>query len=83
MGETVGARVSNTLRDRIDTYADQHGLSRSEAIEVLLRNGLGDDVDPEPPLYQQVQQLRGDLDDIDDRLSRLESGPLTRLLSWL
>jgi hypothetical protein len=76
MGETVGARVSITLRNRIDTYADQHDLSRSEAIEVLLKKGLGDQVEPEPSLYQQMQQLRDDLEDVDDRVSRLESGPL-------
>lgn len=83
MGETIGARVSDRLRDRVDDYADRHGLSRSEAIEVLLKNGLGDDVEPEPSLYQQMQQLRDDLDDVDDRVSRLESGPLGRLLSRL
>ena len=83
MGETIGARVSDRLRDRVDDYADRHGLSRSEAIEVLLRDGLGDEVDPEPPLYQQVQQLRDDLDDLEDRVSQFESGPLGRLLSRL
>ena len=83
MGETIGARVSDRLRDRVDDYADRHGLSRSEAIEVLLRDGLGDEVDPEPPLYQQVQQLRDDLDDLEDRVSQFESDPLGRLLSRL
>ena len=83
MGETIGARVSDRLRDRVDDYADRHGLSRSEAIEVLLKNGLGDDIEPDAPVYQQIVQLREDLEDVDERLNRLESGPLGRLLSRL
>lgn len=76
MGETIGARVPDTLRDRIDAYADQHGLSRSESIEVLLRKGLGDEVieaEPEPPLEERVAAIETQLDEI-------QNSPLGRLL---
>lgn len=66
MSEMIGARVPDTLRDRVDVYANQHGLSRSEAIEVLLRKGLGEEAEPEPPLEERVAALERRLDEIEN-----------------
>ena len=80
MAETIGARVPDDLRDRLDQYAEQYDLTRSEAIEILLQKGLGDDVEPEPPVKQQLEEIERRLDLVEDQLQQIKRHPLRRLL---
>lgn len=83
MPETIGARVSDDLRERIDEYADQYDLTRSEAIEVLLQRGLGDDMQPEPPVDERFEEIEQRLDRMEDEIQNFKRHPVYRLLDRL
>jgi hypothetical protein len=40
MEKTVSTRVADQTYQRIEDYADAHGMTRSEAVRHLLRDGL-------------------------------------------
>lgn len=42
MDKTVSTRVADRDAERIEDYADSHGMTRSEAVRHLLRDALGD-----------------------------------------
>lgn len=47
--DTVAVKLPEELRDRIDSYADEHDLNRSQAMRHLLRDGL-DAREQTPPI---------------------------------
>lgn len=67
--ETVSARVPDDLADRIEEYAEERGISTSEAVRRLLSDGLDDD------------DLRRQVEELERRVERLERRP--PWMDWL
>jgi len=58
LDNTVSTKVADTTLERIETYADDHGMSRSEAVRNRLRTGL-DAADAGPGAHVSYGALAG------------------------
>ena len=61
---TVSARVDQDLADYLEHLASQHGMTRSEAIEMLLERGMK---------FQQEDEER---DEMSERVAKLLRNPV-------
>ena len=83
--ETVGTRVPVAIAEQVDRYAETHGISRTEAIELFIRTGfeqpngyreertytgrIREDWYPEPP-HRDPEYSWGMGDSIEKRVKR-------------
>jgi antitoxin component of RelBE/YafQ-DinJ toxin-antitoxin module len=73
--EMVSAKVASRTKDRLDEYADKEGISRSQAIGRILKQGL--DVEESDMRLVPVRSDGGTV--IEDRLDQIESQQQNRL----
>jgi hypothetical protein len=73
--EMVSAKVASRTKDRLDEYADKEGISRSQAIGRILKQGL--DVEESDMRLVPVRSDGGTV--IEDRLDQIESQQQDRL----
>jgi antitoxin component of RelBE/YafQ-DinJ toxin-antitoxin module len=73
--EMVSAKVASRTKDRLDEYADKEGISRSQAIGRMLKQGL--DVEESDMRLVPVRSDGGTV--IEDRLDQIESQQQNRL----
>jgi antitoxin component of RelBE/YafQ-DinJ toxin-antitoxin module len=66
--EMVSAKVASRTKDRLDEYADKEGISRSQAIGRILKQGL--DVEESDMRLVPVRSDGGTI--IEDRLDEIE-----------
>jgi hypothetical protein len=70
--EVVSSKLAEDRLEQLDAFADERGISRSEAVRRLIDRGLAD------------VQIEARLDELDRRLERLEDdrrrGIVDRLL---
>ena len=58
---SVAFRAQQQLKERIDEYADDNNMSQSDALRRLVREGL------------EAEQLREELESVEQRVERLEA----------
>ena len=58
---SVAFRAQRQLKERIDEYADDNNMSQSDALRRLVREGL------------EAEQLREELESVEQRVERLEA----------
>lgn len=73
--EMVSAKVASRTKDRLDDYAEKEGISRSQAIGRILKQGL--DVEESDMRLVPVRSDGGTV--IEDRLDQIESQQQNRL----
>lgn len=60
----ISTRIDEGFHDEIEEYAEEHDISRAEAMRRLLRNGL--DYDNAEELRDAQEELREDMDEMCD-----------------
>lgn len=68
--ETVSVRLPEDVAERVDQYAEERGISTSEAVRRLITSGLADE--------RRDEQLR----EIERRIARLERPWWVRVWEW-